>query len=134
MIIIQVLITLVIPAAMIIIGRKISKNMPEYKSEGFAYKTATATLSEETWTYANRLFASMLFTSGINVAVVAALFMVLAVCLTEVNGWALAVVIALFEAVSAILPFVVTEKLTVMNFDENGEIRKERKKRKKRKK
>lgn len=131
MVIIQVIITLIIPVAMIISGRKLSKNMPEYKSSGFAYKTYTASLSEETWTYANRLFANMLFTSGINVAIVAALFMIFAVCLTEVNGWALALIIALFEALSLLLPFVVTEKLTVMNFDENGDIRKERKKLKK---
>lgn len=131
MIIIQVIITLIIPSAMIISGRKLSKNMPEYKSSGLAYKTYTASLSEETWVYANRLFANMLFTSGINVAIVAAFFMILAVCLTEANGWALALVIALFEAVSALLPIAVTEKLTVMNFDENGNIRKERKKKRK---
>lgn len=134
MIIIQILITVIIPAAMIICGRRLYKNIPPYGSDGFAFKTRMAKLSEETWTYANRLFASMLFAAGVNAVIIAALFMIIAVCLTDVNGWALAGVIALFEAAAVLLPIGVTEKLIGMNYDENGQLRKEMKKKREGKK
>ena len=75
MIVIQIIITVIIPAAMIVCGRRLYKNIPEYGSDGFAFKTRMAKLSEDTWTYANRLFASMLFAAGINACIIAVLFM-----------------------------------------------------------
>ena len=128
MIIIQIIITV------IICGRRPYKNIPEYGSDGFAFKTRMAKLSEETWTYANRLFASMLFAAGINAGIIAILFMIAAVCLTDVNGWALAGIIALFEAIAVVLPAIATEKLIGMNYDEHGQLRKDMKKRKKERK
>lgn len=131
MIVIQTVISVLIPAAMIICGRRLGKNIPEYDSKGFAFKTRTARLSEETWKYANKLFANMLFTTGVNVIVVAALFMIVAVAVSDVNGWILACIMAVIEAVSLLLPVIVTDRMTVMNYDENGELRREVKRKKK---
>ena len=134
MIVIQIIITVIIPAVMIVCGRRLYQNIPEYGSDGFAFKTRMAKLSEDTWTYANRLFASMLFAAGINACIIAVLFMIVAVCLTDVNGWALAGIIALFEAAAVVLPAIATEKLIGMNYDENGQLRKEMKKKRKERK
>ena len=123
MIVIQIIITVIIPAAMIVCGRRLYKNIPEYGSDGFAFKTRMA-----------KLFASMLFAAGINACIIAVLFMIVAVCLTDVNGWALAGIIALFEAAAVVLPAIATEKLIGMNYDENGQLRKEMKKKRKERK
>lgn len=121
---IQIIIAVIIPVLMTVSGRRLRRNIPEYGSTGFAYKTRTAKLSEETWQYANMLFANMLFTVGINVGVVAALFLVVTAAATDANCWALAFILAAFEAASICLPVIVTNKLTIMNYDENGELRK----------
>lgn len=131
MILIQIVIAVLIPAAMIVCGRRLGKNIPEYDSRGFAFKTRAAKLSEEAWIYGNKLFANMLFTTGINVIIVAALFMMVAVLAADANGWMLACVMAVIEAVSVLLPVIVTNRMILMNYDENGKLRKEMKRKKK---
>ena len=123
MIVLQILVSVLIPAFMVLAGRSLKRRRPSYPdAKGFAFRTKAAKASEEAWEYANHMFAGMLAAAGINVGVAAAVFMV-AVCLvTEVNGWLLALLLAGIEAAGAVLPALMTQIFVLKRFDAQGNL------------
>jgi hypothetical protein len=101
------------------------KNEPEYMTGGISYRTPAAKLSEETWHFANTLFFRIIFASGINVAIIAAVFIVAVLCFTDANGWMLASVMAVFELIYILIPVYITEKFLKKNYNEKGELKEE---------
>lgn len=123
MIVLQVLVSVLIPAFMVLAGRSLKRSRPPYPdAKGFAFRTKAAKASEEAWEYANHMFASMLTAAGFNVAAAAAVFMI-AVCLvTQVNGWLLALLLAGIEGAGAVLPALMTQVFLLKRFDAQGNL------------
>lgn len=121
MIVLQILISVLIPALMVLAGRSLKRRRPAYPdAKGFAFRTKAAKASEEAWAYANHMFAGMLVAAGINVGAAAAVFMIAVSLVTQVNGWLLALLLADIEAAGAVLPGLMTQIFLLKRFDAQG--------------
>ena len=120
MVILQILISLIMPAIMIVSGRIIRSKIDSYMAPGLAYKTRSAELTPESWQYANRFFGTMMVAIGINMAVISTVFILAAVLGAGVNGWALALFFMCFEIVGIALPVFMTELMLGRLFDAEG--------------
>lgn len=122
MIILQFLLSILTPAAMTAAGVRMKRKVPVYNDSRLAYRSARAKQSEEAWTFANRLFANILVTAGINLLIISGVFFIVAACMNS-GGWMLSAALFLVELAGSVLIIrVVTEGILRRTFDKNGEL------------
>lgn len=120
MVLLQLLISLIVPAGMIFIGRKNRRSLPEYGKKGFSYFSKRALSSPEAWTEANKLFASLLFASGMNIGIISFVFFVIVLILIG-PSWVLCITLLLTQLIgSFVLIVAVTEAMLRRLYDEYG--------------
>lgn len=123
MVLLQLLISLIVPAGMIFVGRKNRRSIPEYGKKELSYFSKRASSSPEAWTESNRLFASLLFASGINIGIISFVFFVIVLILRG-PSWVLCITLLLTQLIgSFVLIVAVTEAMLRRLYDENGELR-----------
>ena len=120
---IQAVLCTVIPVAMIAAGFRIKKNSIIYMAKGLAYKSKSARRNRDTWRHGNVLFTHMLISVGFNVGVISALFVVMAVKLSDISSWMLTGFVVGFQIITAFLPIIMTEYMLGKTFDDDGNYR-----------
>ena len=110
MIIIGFAVTLLVPAVMILWGRRLKKEPPEYLQGKLSFRTKRARKDEDIWNYANSFFSHMILISGINCGLVSVVFYTGAAFLKDGRYWA-AASLSLFcvQAVCVLLIYRITD-------------------------
>ena len=112
--------SLVIPAVMIIIGAFFLKRPPKKINGIYGYRTALSRKSQETWDFAHHYSGRLYLIIGLIMVIPSVIVMLLA-CGRDMDtvGWIVGGV-ELVQCVFLILPIIFTELALRRNFDENG--------------
>ena len=111
---------LLIPAIMIILGRKFMNNPPEKMNYAFGYRSERSMRNKNTWDFAHRYIGRLWFCAGVATAVatVAVVLVILGQSAESISVVMGCVVI--IHLIPLLIPVFLTERALKKNFDENG--------------
>ena len=120
--IVPILLVFLIPFVCLLGGFLCISAPPPFRSRGPAYRTAKASLSEDTWHYAHYSFGIVSIFLGFYSAVLAGLTDVI---LWKVNAsgpalWITVILLIIMQLLLLLIPFFYTEQHLKENFDEQG--------------
>ena len=123
MIILQLILSIIIPAVLVIGGRRYIRNLPAYgEKRFFRFHSRRAAASEEAWHFANNLYAHMLYTSGLSIGVITVVFFLVASHYTS-HTWIMCISLIVVQiAGSIVLPAAVADFMLRRTYDKNGEL------------
>lgn len=121
MIVLQLILSLIIPAVLIVGGRRYIKDQPAYGEKRFLrFHSKRAAASEEAWHFVNNLYAHMLYGSGLSIGGVTVIFFLVASHYVT-HRWILCISLIIVQIVgSIVLPALTAYFMLRRMYDKDG--------------